>query len=194
MCADASRSTTLLLRITSLRIVLVPAVMGLTLEGREVRYAYVLAGVLFAVAALTDLVDGYLARRWSVTTTLGSFLDTTADKLLVSGALIALVDTGRVSAWLAATIIGRELVILGLRGVVASDGAVMAPSVWGKLKANAQFAAICLALLRFPLRLGPLYLDEWTMLGAAVITVVSAWDYLTRWSSLLSSAPSRRVP
>ena len=106
-------------------------------------WATPIAAVLFAIAAATDFFDGRLARRWKQTTTLGTFLDTTADKLLVSGVLMALVAVGRASAWIAFIIIGRELVIMGLRGVVsAADGTVVKPSIWGKLKANVQFLAI----------------------------------------------------
>jgi len=141
--------------------------------------------LVFAVAAMTDFADGYLARRWAVTTKLGSFLDTTADKLLVTGALIALVDVDRASPWLAAIIIGRELLILGLRGAVAADGVVFPPSIWGKLKTNVQFIAIFLAIVRWGGRLGPFYLDEWVMIAAAAITVLSAVEYLKRFSSAL---------
>ncbi|HXF35718.1 MAG TPA: CDP-alcohol phosphatidyltransferase family protein, partial [Actinomycetota bacterium] len=130
------------------------------------------------------------ARRWGATTTLGNFLDTTADKLLVTGALIALVAVGRASPWVATIIVGRELVILGLRGAAAADGTVMVPSIWGKLKANVQFAAILLALLRLPEPFGPLYLDEYVMLAAAAITVMSAVEYLARFGSVLT--PGRR--
>jgi CDP-diacylglycerol--glycerol-3-phosphate 3-phosphatidyltransferase len=148
------------------------------------------AAALFAIAAVTDFFDGFLARRWAATTTLGSFLDTTADKLLVSGVLVALVAVGRASAWVAAIIVGRELLILGLRGVVAADGTVMRPSIWGKLKANVQFVAVFLAIMRPGGELGPLFLDGWVMLVAAVVTVVSAVEYLARFSPRLS--PSRR--
>jgi CDP-diacylglycerol--glycerol-3-phosphate 3-phosphatidyltransferase len=170
-----------------LRIVLVPVVMGLVLLGDRYRYAYVVGAVVFLGAAGTDFVDGYLARRWALTTPLGSFLDTTADKLLVASALIALVAMDRASPWVAAIIIGRELAVLGLRAMVAFDGAVIEPSFWGKLKANAQFLGITLAMLRVEKTLGPLHLDEWVMLAATAITVMSAWDYLSRWSSVLSS-------
>ena len=98
-----------LLGLTYLRILLIPFVMGLVLTGPSRDSAYVAAAVIFAVAATTDFVDGYLARRWAQTTTFGSFLDTTADKLLVSGVLIALVDVDRASVWVASIIIGREL-------------------------------------------------------------------------------------
>ena len=118
------RAAALLNRITYLRVALVPAVMGLVLAAPDVPHAYGLAAALFGLAAATDFLDGFLARRWAATTTLGSFLDTTADKLLVSGALIALVAVGRASPWVAILIVGRELVILGLRGAVAADGTV----------------------------------------------------------------------
>src|SRR5215213_11980079 len=133
-----------------------------------------IAAVLFAVAALTDFFDGYLARRWKVTTTLGSFLDTTADKLLVTGVLMALVAVERASPWIATIIIGRELVIMGLRGVIAADGSVMAPSIWGKLKTNVQFFAILLAIVRPDIVVAGAYLDEWGMALAAVVTIGSA--------------------
>jgi CDP-diacylglycerol---glycerol-3-phosphate 3-phosphatidyltransferase len=187
MTVQRQRATATLMRITYLRIVLIPAVMALILVGHDVDGAYVTAAVLFVIAAGTDFVDGYLARRWEVTTKLGSFLDTTADKLLVSGVLIALVDVGRASAWAATIIIGRELLILGLRGLVATDGIVMPPSVWGKLKAAVQFLAIALAIVRISEELGSLHVDEYVMIVAVAITVVSAVEYLTRFSSALGA-------
>src|SRR5918995_7484168 len=84
----------------------------------------VLAAALFTVAAATDWIDGKLARRWNVTTKIGSFLDTTADKLLVTGVLIGLVAVERASPWVAVIILGRELMVLGLRGVIAAEGTV----------------------------------------------------------------------
>ena len=116
----------MLTALSSVRVVLVPVVMALVLAnaGRGVDEA---AAALFAIAAVTDTLDGYLARRWQLTSTLGSFLDTTADKLLTSGTLVALVSVGRASAWIATIIIGRELLIMGLRGLIAADGVVMKP-------------------------------------------------------------------
>lgn len=186
MIARAAAPRSLLPALTYARILAAPAVMGLILLGPSGRSAYNAAAAVFAVAAITDFVDGYLARRWAVSTKLGSFLDTTADKLLVSGALIALVDVDRVSPWIAAVIIGRELLILGLRGVVAAEGTVFAPSIWGKLKTNVQFVAIFLAIVRYGDPLGPLRLDEWAMLAATVITVISAVEYLARFSAAFS--------
>ena len=168
---------------TCARIVLAPVIMALVLAGDA---AEVAAAVLFVAVAATDFWDGWLARRWGITTTLGSFLDTTADKLLVTGVLIALVGADRVSTWIAAIIVGRELVILALRGVVAVDGEVMPPSIWGKLKTAIQFVAIPLAILRPGSPIAGLYLDQWVMLVAAAITVMSAVEYLQRFSSALT--------
>jgi CDP-diacylglycerol---glycerol-3-phosphate 3-phosphatidyltransferase len=173
--------------LTYTRIVAGPVVMALVLAGPDRNSAYTAAAIVFAIAATTDFADGYLARRWEVSTKLGSFLDTTADKLLVAGALIALVDVDRASPWIAAIIIGRELLILGLRGVVAAEGIVFPPSIWGKLKTNIQFVAIFLAILHLGGPIAGLRVDEWVMIAAALITVASAVEYLARFSSALSS-------
>ena len=175
------RSARFLAASTAVRIVLAPAIMGLLLlDGRVPGALAVTALGLFCAAAATDWLDGRLARRWNVTTKFGSFLDTTADKLLVTGVLIALVAVERASPWIAVLIIGRELVILALRGVVAGEGTVMQPSLLGKLKTSIQFLAIALAIVRPGEPIGGLFLDEWVMLAAAAITVASAVDYLVR--------------
>ncbi len=181
------RSARFLAASTALRIVLTPVVMALLMaDGAGASTLSLLATVLFVIAAATDWFDGYLARRWEVTTKLGSFLDTTADKLLVTGVLVALVAVERVSPWIAVIIIGRELVIMGLRGMIASEGTVMSPSFLGKLKTSVQFLAIALACLRPGDPIGELYVDEWVMLVAAAITVASAVDYLMRFRATLS--------
>jgi CDP-diacylglycerol---glycerol-3-phosphate 3-phosphatidyltransferase len=185
------RSARFLAAGTATRIVLTPVVMALVLvpdPGDEIE---ILATALFCVAAATDWIDGRLARRWNVTTKLGSFLDTTADKLLVSGVLIALLAAERASPWIVALIVGRELVLMGLRGLIATEGAVMAPSFLGKLKTSVQFVAIALAILRPGGTIGGHYADEWVMLVAAAITVWSAADYIWRaLPSLTSDDPA----
>ncbi|MFO8075800.1 MAG: CDP-alcohol phosphatidyltransferase family protein, partial [Egibacteraceae bacterium] len=98
----------LLLWLTAARIAAVPVVMVLVLAWTDDPAVMAVAAALFAVAALTDFVDGHLARKWEATTTLGAFLDTTADKLLVTGVLVALVEIGHVWSWAAVVIIGRE--------------------------------------------------------------------------------------
>ena len=170
------RSARLLAAGTATRIVLTPVVMWLVLAGDEPG----LATALFCVAAATDWIDGRLARRWGVTTKLGSFLDTTADKILVAGVLIALLGAARASPWIVALIVGREIVLMGLRGLIAAGGEVMAPSTLGKLKTSVQFLAIALAIRRPGDPIGGMYLDEWAMLAAAFITVWSGADYVVR--------------
>jgi CDP-diacylglycerol--glycerol-3-phosphate 3-phosphatidyltransferase len=186
------RSARFLAVSTSLRIVLTPVVMGLMmLDGTHPGTAADLAAGLFCVAAATDWIDGRLARRWGVTTNLGSFLDTTADKLLVTGGLVALIAVERASPWIAVIIIGRELVLMGLRGVIAAEGTVLKPSRLGKLKTTVQFFAIALAIVRPGDPVAGLYIDEWFMLAAAAITVASAVDYLARSASALSTGSVR---
>lgn len=192
MSAANPRSVRLLTVLTYARIALVPIVMVLIVVGDEVRFAFGIAAALFVVAALTDFFDGKLARKWGAVTPLGAFLDTTADKLLVTGVLIALVADDRASIWVATIIIGRELMIMGLRGLIAANGTVMKPSIWGKLKANVQFVAITLAIIRWPVDIGPLLLDEWAMLIAAGITVMSGIEYLSRFSHLLTVSGRER--
>jgi CDP-diacylglycerol---glycerol-3-phosphate 3-phosphatidyltransferase len=174
------RSARFLAAGTATRIVLTPVVMALILVAEGDEGTETLAAALFCVAAATDWIDGRLARRWNVTSKLGSFLDTTADKLLVSGVLIALLAEERVSPWIVALIVGREFILMGLRGLIASEGEVMAPSMLGKLKTSIQFLAIALAILRPGDPVAGLYADEWAMLLAAAITVWSAADYVVR--------------
>jgi CDP-diacylglycerol--glycerol-3-phosphate 3-phosphatidyltransferase len=177
------RSARLIAAGTVLRILLTPVIMALVLAGDDQE---ALAAILFVFAAATDWVDGRLARSWGVTTKLGSFLDTTADKLLVSGVLIALLQADRVSPWIVAAIVGRELVIMSLRGVIAADGTVMEPSMLGKVKTSVQCLAIALAIVRPGDPVGGLYIDEWAMLVAAALTIWSAVDYLARAVPLIS--------
>ena len=187
MTAADERAARFLTAITYLRIVLTPVVMALVLVGDRVSWATPTAAVLFAFAAITDFFDGRLARRWKQTTMLWTFLDTTADKLLVSGVLIALVAVDRASIWVAFIVIGRELLILGLRGAVsAADGTVVRPSIWGKLKANVQFVAIFLAIWRPDVRVGDWYLDQIAMAIAAFVTLASAAEYVARFGGALS--------
>lgn len=150
-------------------------------------HAFGIAAVLIAVASITDFLDGYLARRWKITTTLGGFLDSIADKLMVTGALCGLIAADRAWAWAAFIIIGREIAVSGLRGVAAMDGVSVPPSIWGKIKVNVQFMAIFLALLRVPDTYAGLHPDEWAMLAAVAVTVMSGFEYFSRFARVLRS-------
>jgi len=107
-----------------------------------------MAAVLFFIAASTDGLDGYIARKRKQVTNFGKFLDPIADKLLVTAALVALVERGDLSSWAAIVIIAREFIITGLRLVAAGEGIVIAASKWGKIKTVTQIIAILTALLR----------------------------------------------
>jgi CDP-diacylglycerol--glycerol-3-phosphate 3-phosphatidyltransferase len=167
---------------TGLRVIASPVVMALVLAG-----SYTVAAIVFVIAAVTDWFDGRLARRWGVTTRLGAFLDTTADKLLVATALIALVSVQRVSPWVALIIVAREFTILGLRTAVESGGRRFETSMLGKWKATVQFGAITLAILRPDVIIAGAYLDQWAMVIAALVTAWSGIDYIVQFSSALRS-------
>lgn len=167
------------------RIGLTPVVMGFVLASTRIDHAFGIAAGFFTIAALTDFADGYLARRWAITTTLGAFLDSVADKVLVTGTLLVLIEVDRAWSWAAFVIIGRELAVMGLRSVAAMDQGDVPASLWGKLKATTQFVAIGLAMLRLASEWGPFFLDEWVMLVAVGVTLASAWDYFSRFGRVL---------
>jgi CDP-diacylglycerol--glycerol-3-phosphate 3-phosphatidyltransferase len=169
------------------RVLVVPVIMALTRLQDRFDYALGWAAALFTVAAITDFLDGYLARRWHVESVLGAFLDTTADKLLVTGTLLALTSIGRVSIWAALVIMMREFLVMGLRGLVAIGGGIVKPSTWGKIKATAQYGAIALAFMRLPDKWGPLYLDQWAMWIAVIVTTASAWGYFGAFSKVVAA-------
>jgi CDP-diacylglycerol--glycerol-3-phosphate 3-phosphatidyltransferase len=180
---SALRSSRVIAAATGMRVVLAPVVLALLLHG-----SFTAAAIIFAAAAATDWFDGRLARRWGVTTKLGAFLDTTADKLLVSTALIGLVWIHRVSPWVALIIVAREFAILGLRTAVESGGRQFETSILGKWKATVQFVAITLAMLRPDVVIGGAYLDQWAMAIAAIITAWSGIDYVLRFAAALRSS------
>ncbi len=164
-------------------------IMALT-RSDQIENHFVYAAILFGVAAFTDFLDGYLARKTSGGTVLGAFLDTTADKILVTGTLLALVSVDRVSIWPASIIIFREFAVMALRGVVAQSGELIRPSTWGKIKTVAQFAAIFWAFLRFADRWGPWFFDQWLMLIAVLATIASAWGYGVAFWHMVRAEPT----
>lgn len=136
--------------ITLARIFLVPIFLyavltRLTIGAYEI--GGLVAAAIFIIAAVSDGVDGYLARKNKQVTRLGKFLDPLADKLLVSAALIALVELGHLSTWVAMVIIGREMAVTGLRSIAAAEGTVIAAGPWGKFKTVMQIIFIVTAIL-----------------------------------------------
>ncbi len=169
----AVRSSRALALGTGVRIVACPPILALLLA-----HDWTAAAIVFVIAAATDFIDGRLARHWEMTTKLGGFLDTTADKLLVSTALIGLLAVHRASAWVVFVIVAREFTLLGLRAAVAAGGAQLETSMFGKWKASLQFLAIALAIVRPQVLIAGAYLDQWLMVLAAVVTVWSGLEYL----------------
>ena len=170
-------------RLALFRVLCVPAIIGLVLatEHADLEHLFGFAVVLVICAGLSDFFDGYIARKQGITSIVGAFWDTTADKILVSGVLIALVSVDRASVWVMFIIMTREFVVMAVRSVVAIDGTVVPASLAGKAKAAVQFVALGLAMMRLPTKWGPFYLDEYWMWFAALVTIASGWDYIARF-------------
>ena len=185
--------------LTLLRIFFVPLLVAVlvqeshNLEASGLRVSYhVVALVIFLVAASTDILDGYLARRWNQITTVGMLLDPIADKLLISAALIALVQVHRIEAWIAIVIIGREFAVTGLRGIAATEGYTIGASDLGKGKMVAQVIAIALILASYDWQFleGPARFALWAVM---LFALASAFDYFRRfWRALDESVKARR--
>jgi len=147
----------------------------------ELTYSEIIATIIFIIAASTDGLDGYIARKRKIVTNLGKFLDPLADKLLITAALISLVERGSVEAWMAIVIISREFAVTGLRLVASADGQVIAASKLGKLKTIIQIVAICLVMLKnFPFLFLGIPLDVIAMWLAVIVTIYSGIDYFAK--------------
>src|SRR5271163_4569719 len=140
----------------------------------------IFALAVFLAAAATDLLDGYLARRWGQVTTVGTLLDPIADKLLISAALVSLVQIRKVPAWMVVLIIGREFAVSGLRSIAAAEGYTIRASDLGKTKMITQVIAICMILLsiHWPALAGFAMLWMW---GVVVFGLASAIEYFRKF-------------
>lgn len=145
-------------------------------------YGNYVAAVLFILAASTDGVDGYIARKHKLVTAFGKFLDPIADKLLITAALIALVQRGTVTGWAAMIIISRELLVTGMRLVAAGEGQVVAANRSGKIKMVCQTIAVSVALLNnFPFSLFTDFkVDACLMFIAVLVTIYSGIDFFAK--------------
>lgn len=172
-------------KITLIRIFLVPIFM--LIAWLKLPYGDYLATLVFVLAALTDTLDGYLARRRREVTRFGKLLDPLADKLLVSAALLVLVEGGRLVSWVALIIIGRELAVTGLRAIAAADGIIISASRLGKLKTVFQIIAITALLIKdYPFSLWRIPFGSITMSLAVILTVASGIDYFIKGRKLWS--------
>jgi CDP-diacylglycerol--glycerol-3-phosphate 3-phosphatidyltransferase len=178
--------------LTLLRILLVPVVVVALLD--QTPNGDAIAAGVFALAALTDGLDGYIARSRGAITTFGTLMDPLADKLLVTAALVALVSLGRLEAWIAMVIIAREFAVTGLRGVAAERGVVIQASWLGKVKTATQVAAVIALIVWHP---APVGVDVLVYVAVA-FTVASGADYFFGFRRMLAErgeeSASRREP
>ncbi len=190
--------------LTMFRIVLVPVVLVLILllepepggqswirweieppPGHNLLWS-ILACILFVIASLTDILDGYLARKYNLITNFGKLLDPLADKLLVVGAMVMLVEKNRLPGWMAVVIIARELAITSLRSVAGAEGVVIAASPLGKWKTIFQIFSISAIILYYHIGWVNFYIMGITVfLLAVVLTVWSGVDYSYHFWSLI---------
>ncbi|GIM27787.1 CDP-diacylglycerol--glycerol-3-phosphate 3-phosphatidyltransferase [Clostridium polyendosporum] len=189
-------------RLTLLRILLVPIFLIL-IAVKQIPYGRSIATAVFILASLTDKLDGYIARSRNQVTRFGKFMDPLADKLLVTSALISLVELQVIPGWAAVIIIAREFAISGLRTIAASDGIVIAASWWGKIKTVVQIVALILLLLKVNigssvyltklvekqefLNSSFQYLPNIAVYLAVIITVVSGIDYFKKNRSVINT-------
>jgi CDP-diacylglycerol--glycerol-3-phosphate 3-phosphatidyltransferase len=174
--------------LTILRIFCIPVLVVVLLtqfEGKEI-----VAVIIFLLAALTDTLDGILARKREQVTVLGQILDPVADKLLIASAFICLVELGAVPAWMVVIILGREIAVTGFRAIASSKGIYIASSRLGKFKMISEAVAICLLIL------GKEYLGRYNFLSQIALWVViaiatiSAAEYYIKFGPLVISKQS----
>jgi len=187
--------------LTLFRIAIIPILVVLLLPlhkfAAPTQSAGFFAALLFALASITDWLDGYLARRMGIVTTFGKFLDPIADKLIVMAALIMILPFSWVPAWMVLVILGREIIITGLRGIASTEGIVIAASQLGKFKTIFQIVAILGLLLHYDYHWlfgidHPYFLVNMHNIGmfylwiATILTIWSGVDYLVKFMRLFT--------
>ncbi len=173
--------------LTLLRIIAVPVIVVALLD--ETPNGDTLAAIVFALAALTDGLDGYFARSRKQVTTFGKLMDPLADKLLITAALVSLVSLDRLAAWVAMVIIAREFAITGLRAVAAERGIVISASWMGKVKTVLQIAAVFALIAVDP---SPFWVDL-LVYAAVAATIISGVDYFFGLRRRIEEAQRARV-
>ena len=164
-------------KLTILRVLLIPVFIVLLMNGY-----YYWSGIVFLLASFTDMLDGQIARKYNLITNFGKIMDPLADKLLVTSALICLVELGEIAGWMVIIILARECIITGLRAVAAGEGIIIAAGKSGKLKTILQMTALTVILLRdWPFALFTDFPVGNIILWAAVImTVYSGIEYIVK--------------
>lgn len=170
-------------KLTMFRVVLIPVFIVVLMSGliAEPASRYI-AVVIFCVASFTDYLDGHIARKYNLVTNFGKFMDPLADKLLVSAAMICMIELGMLPAWVVIIIISREFIITGFRLIAAEGGLVIAASWWGKIKTVTQMAMIILMLLGVNKVIGTIL-----VVLATIFTVVSGVDYIVKNIAVLKN-------
>ncbi len=167
--------------LTFFRIACIPLVLlFLKISGKTGSF---LAALLLGLAFITDMLDGYLARRYASVTTLGKFLDPLADKILVSVSMIMLIPLDRIPVWMVIVIIAREMAVTGLRGIAVSEGIVIQASWWGKYKTVFQCVSLVCLCLHYDYLQIDFHLVGMILLWVALaLTLWSGWDYFNQFS------------
>lgn len=170
-------------KLTMFRVILIPFFVVFMLTDFAGDASKWIALGIFAVASITDLLDGKIARKYNLVTNFGKFMDPMADKLLVCSALICLVDIGRIYSWVVIIIIAREFIISGFRLIASDNGVVLAASYWGKFKTTFQMLMICFMVADIPEICMVPYVLMWISLA---LTIISLVDYLWKNRKILS--------
>lgn len=171
-------------KLTMFRVILIPFFVFFLLAPYFPEYGKYIALAIFIVASLTDLLDGKIARKYNLVTNFGKFMDPLADKLLVCSALICLVATGKLAAWIVIIIISREFIISGFRLIASDNGIVIAASYWGKFKTTFQMLMIIVLILDINHSVFQI-LGVVLTYAALILTVVSLIDYLVKNKDVL---------
>ncbi len=170
-------------KITLFRVFMIPIFVVFMLIPAIPGSRYI-AAAIFIVAALSDLLDGYLARKHNLVTNFGKFMDPLADKLLVSSALICLVELGLLPAWIVIIIIAREFIISGFRLIASDNGIVIAASWWGKVKTAVQMVMSVMLIINLDIAFINI-LEQVAIYLAAALTVISLIDYMIKNKKVL---------
>lgn len=166
-------------KLTVMRMGLVPFfILAFYFEMSQKSEAFIISTAIFVIASITDFFDGYIARKYNLISDFGKFMDPLADKILVAAAMICLVQSGRMEAWMAVLIISREYAISILRAIAATSGKVIAASGGGKIKTVSQIAAIIMLLLNLPYA-------QYIMIIAVIATFYSGLEYIYKNRHLL---------
>ncbi len=170
-------------KLTMFRVILIPFFVIFLLYP-VVPYSNYIAAAIFIVASLTDLADGKIARKYDLVTNFGKFMDPLADKLLVCSAMICLIETGQLAAWIVVIIISREFIISGFRLVASDNGVVIAASYWGKFKTTFQMLMIIVLILDIDMQIFRI-LGVLLTYVALALTVISLVDYVIKNKQIL---------